>query len=176
MLRQVVVLSIVAIVISGCATARNGPDFTSLSQKIGPPKPGQARIVVFRERRHGALDDIAAGWPVMLDGEPFGSLKNGTYVYADRPTGRHQLQCDWDLFPGVTRQDLTLAAGRTYFFHARLSERAKTLMAAQAFGGLAGFAVGAAVTSGDGNSGPLDFALLDEAAATAAMSEVQLAE
>jgi hypothetical protein len=176
MFRQGVVLSFLAIVISGCATARTGADFASLSQKVGPPKAGQARIVVFRERQNGPLDDIAAGWPVMLDGQPFGSLKNGTYVYADRPTGRHQLQCDWDLFPGVTRQDVTLAAGRTYFFQARMSERAKKLMAAQAVGGLAGFAVGAAVTSGDGNTGPLDFVPLDAAAATVPMSEARLAE
>jgi len=49
-----VILSILAILISA-ATARNGTDFASLSQKIGPPKPAQSRIVVFPEQAYAGL-------------------------------------------------------------------------------------------------------------------------
>ncbi len=174
MLWRVAVLSIVTVVISGCVTARNGADFASTSQKIGPIKPGQARMVVFREQAFGGLMD--QGWDVKLDGEPMGDLKTGTYVYADRPAGRHQLSSESALFPGVTQRDITVAAGRTHFFLARLSERARTLTATSAAGGLVGLAVGSAMTSGDSNPGPLDFIPLEEGAARQAISELRLAE
>ena len=47
-----------------CAAVRSGADFTTLSHKIDPPKPGQARIVVFREQAYGGLFD--EGWDVKL--------------------------------------------------------------------------------------------------------------
>jgi hypothetical protein len=173
MFRQAVVLSIVAIVISGCVTTKTGPDFASLSQSIGPPKAGLARVVVLRDGPTGPIDP---GYDVKLDGEPLGNLKGGTFIYADRSPGRHQFSCASECFPGVTQQDFTLVAGRTYFFHARPSERAKAMTAMAAFGGFAGLAIGTAVTSGQSNPGPLDFVLLDEAAARTAMSELRLAE
>lgn len=168
------VLSVVAVVISGCVTTQNGADFTSLSQKIGPTKPGQARIVVFRERSMGLIDP---GWDVKLDGQLMGDLKAGTYVYADRPAGRHQLSSEVAGFPGVTRQDISVTAGRTHFFLAKLSDRARTLNMTSAAGGLVGYAVGAAITSGgDGNPGPLDFLPLEEGAARQAIAELRLLE
>src|SRR5437764_7976032 len=98
MFRQAVVLSILAIVISGCVHTRSGADFASLSQKIGPPKAGQARIVVFREQAYTGLID--QGWDVKLDGVSMAAdLKAGTFVYADRPAGRHQLSSEMALFP-----------------------------------------------------------------------------
>ena len=89
MIGRVVALSIVAVTVSGCVTERSGADFVSMSQKIGPPKAGQARIVVFREKGYGGIGD--PGWDVKLDGEPMSALKTGTYAYADRPAGSHQL-------------------------------------------------------------------------------------
>jgi hypothetical protein len=174
MLRQGVVLSILAIVICGCVHSRSGADFVSLSQKVGPPKAGQARIVVFREQAYtGVIDQ---GWDVKLDGEPIADLKAGTYVYVDRPAGRHHFTSAEALFPGVTEQDFTVTSGRTYFFLAKASERYRTLTGF-ARAGLVGLAVGSAVTSGDsGNPGPRDFVLMDEAAARTAMSELRLAE
>jgi Protein of unknown function (DUF2846) len=173
MLWRIVVLSIVAVGISGCVTAKNGADFASLSQKIGAPKSGQARIVVFREPAHGLIDP---GVDVKLDGQPMGDLKAGTYAYADRPAGRHQLSCESAAFPGVTRQDINVGAGRTHFFVARPSERARTLAVTSAVGGLAGLAVGTAMTSGDGNPGPIDFVPLEEGAARQAIAELRLSE
>src|SRR5215813_2658296 len=130
MFRRAVVLSILAIVISGCVTTRTGPDFATVSQSIGPPKAGQARVVVLREGPTGPIDP---GYDVKVDGEPMGNLKAATFIYADRPAGRHQLSCASDYFPGVTQQDFTFVAGRTYFFHARPSERAKAMTAMAAF-------------------------------------------
>lgn len=173
MLWRMAVLSIVAVMISGCATARNGADFASTSQKLGPTKPGQARIVVFREQAFGLIDP---GLDVKLDGQPMGDLKAGTYAYADRPAGRHQLSSESAAFPGVTRQDITITAGRTHFFVAKPSDRARTLTMTSAAGGLVGLAVGTAMTSGDSNPGPIDFIPLEEGAARQAISELRLAE
>lgn len=173
MLWRIAVLSAVAVLISGCVTTGTGVDFASLSQKIGAPKPGQARIVVFREHGPGLIDP---GVDVKLDGQPMGDLKLGTYAYADRPAGRHQLSSESAAFPGVTQQTINVAAGRTHFFVARPSERARTLAVTSAVGGLAGLAVGAAITSGDKNPGAIDFVPLEEGAARQAIAELRLAE
>jgi len=55
---RVGLFSVLILVISGCAPARTGADFAALSQNIGPPKAGQARIIVFREKAYGGLFDL----------------------------------------------------------------------------------------------------------------------
>jgi hypothetical protein len=161
-------------VLFGCAAGRDGLDFASVSRTSGGPKNGQGRIVVLLQKGYGGLLDY--GYPVSLDGEPMGELKTGTFLYRDRPAGRHELSVDqWD-FPGVTRHDITVAPGRTYFLLARQSERSKALVTGQTFGGLAGLAVTAAVTSSDSNPGPVEFVPLDDAAGQQAISELRLAK
>jgi hypothetical protein len=174
MIGRVVALLTAAVMMSGCATERSGADFVSMSQKVGPPKEGQARIVVFREKGYGGIGD--EGWDVKLDGQPMSDLKTGTYVYADRPAGRHQLSSTAALFPGTTQRDVGVAPGSTYFFLAKPSDRAQSLNAMSAAGGLAGLVVASAVTSGDSNPGPLDFFPMEEGAARAAISDLRLAE
>lgn len=145
-----------------------------MMQKVGPPRAGQARIVVLREKAYAGIAD--SGWDVRLDGGPMSDLKTGTYVYADRAAGQHQLSATASLFPGVSQQDISTQSGRTYFFLARPSERAKVLGGMSAAGGVAGLLVGAAVTSGNSNPGPLDFFPLDEVAARTTIAELRLAE
>jgi hypothetical protein len=173
MLLRALVLSVVLAVMAGCATERSGADFGSFVQKVGPPKAGQARIVILREKGYAGIAD--QGWDVKLDGGPMTDLKTGTYVYVDRPVGRHQISASMNLFPGVTQYDLAAESGRTYFFLARPSDRAKTLNGMSAAGGVAGLLIGAAVTSSNSNPGPLDFFPLDDAAARTAMAELRLA-
>jgi len=165
-------LSIVAVILSGCVTERSGLDYSSLSQKVGPPRAGQARIVVFREKGYAGIAD--PGWDVKLDEVPLPELKTGTYVYTDRGAGHHQLIASMNLFAGTTRRDFDAESGRTYFFVARPSEKAKTLGAMSAAGGLAGLVVGAAVTSNNENQGPLDFFPLPDPDARIAMADLRL--
>jgi hypothetical protein len=80
------------------------------------------------------------------------------------------------LFPGESKREFTTISGHTYFFLARPSDRAKTLSAMSAAGGVAGLLVASAVTSNNGNPGPLDFFPLEEAAARAMIAELRLAE
>ena len=173
MLWRGVALSIAALLLSGCVTERSGADYAAMVQKVGPPPAGQARIVVLREKGYAGVID--QGWDVRLDGGPMTDLKTGTYVYADRPAGRRQLSATASMFPGVSQHDVAAVSGRTYFFLARPSARAKTLEGMSAAGGVAGLLVGSAITSNDTNPGPLDFLPLDDQAARTMIAELKLA-
>jgi len=106
---------------------------------------------VSREKAfRGSLD---GGYDIKLDGEPMKPLRTGTYFYADRPAGKHQMTCEAIMFPGATRFDFAAQPGRTYYYVVRPSGRADQLMGAQIGAGLVGYAVGAALTSDSANPG-----------------------
>jgi Protein of unknown function (DUF2846) len=172
MLRSPCVL-ILAGVLFGCADTKGGLDFGAVSQMNGVPKNGQGRIVVLRETQ--VVGSMDGGYPVKLDGQSMGGLKTGTFLVRDIAAGRHELTVSrWD-FPGDTKQDISIAAGRTYFYAANISERGKA-MAVGSMAGIAGIVVTAAATSGNSNAGPVDFVLLDEAAGRQMISQLRLAE
>lgn len=170
---RVTLLLLAAAVLFGCAPTRDGAQFASVTRTLGPPKAGHARIVVLRDKGFAGLVDY--GYSVTLDNQPVGELKTGTFLYADAPTGRHELGVKVFSFPGDTRHEFAASPGRTYFFAVVVSERAKELQGAQIAGGLVGLGIAAAVTSGDKNPGPVDFVPMDEAAARAAITELRLA-
>jgi hypothetical protein len=172
MIVRTIALLIAAAMLFGCAPTREGAQFASISQTLGPPKAGQARIVVLRDKGFAGLIDH--GFAVTLDGRPMGELKTGTFLYADSPAGRHELGVKVFAFPGDTRHQFAVSTGRTYFFSAVVSERAKALQGPQVAGGLIGFGIAAAVTSDDKNPGPVDFVPMDEAAARQAIAELRL--
>src|ERR1700730_3393535 len=133
-----VVLSLAAASLVGCASGRIGADYATVTQKVGPPKAGQARIVLLQEKASG-LGYCACD--MKLDGDPMGRLKPGTYLYADRPAGHHQLLAAETMFPGDSKRDITMESGRTYFFLAKVSERHNALTGMTVAGGLAGMLV-----------------------------------
>jgi hypothetical protein len=169
-----VALLISVLLLCGCETQRNGLDYSAMAQKVGPPRAGQARIVVLREKAYGGIADAA--WEVQLDGAPMNGLKTGTYVFADRPNGQHQLTATEAAFPGVTRRDITAQSSQTYFFVARMSERKTAILASTAGVGLLGMALSTGMTAGYSNPGPLDFFPLEETAARTTIAELRLAE
>lgn len=123
----------------------------------------------------GLRRNFDQGWDVKLDGVELGDLKTGTYAYADRPAGHHQLSSEVSMLPGVTQLDITIAPGHIYFFVAKPSDRAKAVSAMSAFG-VSGRVIGTAVTSGAHNPGPLDFLPLDETTARAAIADLRMVE
>ncbi|MCK1740721.1 hypothetical protein IVA80_07500 [Bradyrhizobium sp. 139] len=174
MLLRGLVLLVAAALLCGCeTTARSGLDYSETLRKVGPPKAGQTRIVVLREKGYGGLAD--AGWEFRLDGAPLAGLKTGTYVYVDRPAGQHQFVAEEAGFPGVTRIDFSARSGETLFFAARMSER-KNAVIANASTGLLGYGLTLAMTSGYKNQGPMDFLALDETAARTTIAELKLAQ
>ena len=128
---------------------------------------------MFREKAYGGIFD--EGWNVKIDDVQLGDLKTGTYAYADRPAGHHQLSSEVSMLPGVTHFDITIAPGRTYFFVATPSDRAKAVSAMAAFG-VTGLVITTAATSGARNPGPLDFLPVEETAARAAITDLRKAE
>ncbi|QOZ76846.1 hypothetical protein XH83_16115 [Bradyrhizobium sp. CCBAU 53351] len=167
------VLLIAAAMLVGCQTERSGLDYATAMQRIGPPKAGQARIVVFREKGFGGVAD--AGWEFALDGTVLKGLRTGTYLYVDRPAGQHQFFAAEPGFPGETHQDIAVQSGRTYFYLARNSDR-KNAVIANASTGLLGYGLTLAMTSAYKNQGPVDFSPVDEAAARTTVAELKLAE
>ena len=162
------------LLLSGCVTG-SGTDFASLAQQVGPPKPGQSRIVVLQEKRAGLSLSICA-CEIKLDGDAIGKAKPGTYVYADRPAGRHWLIVSELLFPGDSKQEIRTEPGRTHFFVVRASKRHDALAGVGMIGGLAGIAVVSVATAGTENPGPADIFPLDDATARTTLAELQLSD
>ena len=107
---------------------------------------------------------------------PIGKVTVGTYVYVDRPAGRHQLVASETLFPGETKRDFATVSGRTYYFLIRSSERHDAVTAGVLFGGLAGAVVTSVATSGSENPGPAELLPLDESTAKTTLAELQLTQ
>jgi hypothetical protein len=174
MLRRVLVLAGAAL-LSGCVSDGVGSNYAAVTQKVGPPKAGQSRIVVFQEKRQG-LSMALCACQVALDGNAIGKVGPGTYVYADRPAGRHQLVTTESLFPGESKRDFTTVSGRTYYLLIRTSERHDTMTGGALVAGVAGVLVTAVATSDKDDQGPAQLIPLDEATARTALAELELAE
>jgi 6-phosphogluconate dehydrogenase (decarboxylating) len=175
MLRRAIPVLLAAFTLAGCAGSLSGIRYADRMQKVGAPKAGQSRIVIFQEAAKGMSLDKTAD-EVKIDGASFGKLPPGTYVYADLPAGRHQLVVTEPLFPGDTTRDVVLETGRTHYFMSKASSRRNSLMAVGMMGGLAGYVVGSAMTTGNDNPGPVDLLLVDEASARLAIADLQLAQ
>ena len=165
----------VAVLLSSCVSDGVGTDFASVSQRMGPPRAGQSRIVVLQAKRQG-LSMALCACDMTLDGASIGKVVVGTYVYADRPSGRHHLSAAEILFPGESRLDFTTAPGRTYYFLVRSSERHDTMTGGVVVAGLAGMLVTAVATSDKEDQGPAQLIPLDETAARTALAELELAK
>src|SRR5215470_14474987 len=137
MLRRGVLLLAVAGMLAGCVSDQVGTDFASVSQKIGPPRAGHARVVLLQDKRNGLSMSFCA-CEVKLDGAPLGKVLAGKYVYADRPAGRHQLLVSELLFPGDTMREIVMEAGRTHFYLIKSSARHDAATGGAILGGLAG--------------------------------------
>jgi len=166
------VLLVAAMMMSGCVTEQSGAP-VPMAQTNSLPRTGQGRIVLLRERGYMGM---AVGWEVKVDGQSMVDLKNGTYISADLPAGRHQLTSTLFGFPGTTERDIQVSAGQTYFFLTKLSDRANGLTVLGAVGGLAGYAVAAAATSNIANPGPLELQPLDEPTARRIIADLQPAQ
>ena len=175
MFRRGVIISIVAMMLCGCVSDGGGTDYAAIARKVGPPRPGQSRIVVLQEKRDG-LSMALCACEVKLDGSAIGKVIVGTYAYADRPAGRHQLVAGELLFPGETKRDIVTESGRTYFFLIRASERHNAVAGVTLIGGLAGAVVASVATAGSDNLGPAVFFPLDEASARTTLAELRLAD
>jgi hypothetical protein len=162
-----------AATVSGCATARDGATLASVAQTMGPPKAGQARIVVFRPPGYSGLFDSA--WVIWLDDRPLGKIKPGTFAYVDRPVGRHQLSFISSNFPLPSRFDFDAGSGRTYVFRIELNDKGRMIAAGSA-AGAAGLLITAAIGQASDDRGTYDFVPVDEATGSQVLAELRLAQ
>lgn len=169
------VLLAAAMLLSGCMTQGAGSEYAAVVQKIGPPRPGHSRVVVLQEKRRGLSMEHCA-CEMKLDGQPMGKVIYGSYAYADRPAGRHQLVASELMFPGETAREFTTESGRTYYFLIRSSERHNAVNASAIMGGIVGVVAASVVTSGSQNTGPADLFPIDEAAARTTLADLQLVQ
>ena len=172
MLRLSVLLLAVGAMLAGCVSDQVGTDFASVSQKIGPPRAGQARVVFLQDKRSG-LSMAICGCEVKLDGGSLGKVLPGKYAYADRPAGRHDLLVTEALFPGDTKREIVMESGRTHFYLIKSSARHDAATGGAILGGLAGLAVVSVATAGEANPGPAELVSLDEATARTKLAELQ---
>jgi hypothetical protein len=165
-----------AAIVAGCAgPARTGATLDTVNKTVGAPKAGHARIVVMRPKAFGGIFD--AGWEVRLDGSPMGDLKTGTFVYRDRPAGRHELSF---LRPGdiarASRQEIVAVPGRTQFYRVEMNEKGRMIVGAQAGVGLAGWFLASAISDASDERGLFDFVPVDDAIGREEIAELRLAE
>lgn len=166
----------VLVMMAGCAgPERTGANFDMLTKTVGPPKAGQARIIVLRDKAFPGIFDV--GWQVKLDGAPMGDLKTGTFVYRDRAPGSHQLTFErGGDFSRASHNTFTAAPGRTYFFRLEMNEKGKMIQASASVAGLAGMFISSAASAAADDRGLFDFTPLDEVLAREAMADLRLAE
>ena len=168
--RLLLALAVVA-ACAGCAPMRSGAALDA----IPPLKPGLARVFILRERAFGGIFDT--GWQAYLDETPMGDLKTGTFVYLDRPPGSHRLYFarPGDLFR-ASQQEVSLLAGRSYYYRLDMNEKGKWISSSGAVAGLTGVLVSSAISAGADERGLFDFTPLNETAAQTAMAELRLAQ
>lgn len=159
---HVLTLLVLTAILSGCTTtAQNGPPYSALAQSMGPPKAGQARIIVFRG---GSPALFNTPWDVTLDGTPLGGVGMGTFIYRDVPAGRHKLVLLFDPFPRPSTLEFDVAGGRTYAFRVEMGEKGKFMMATGAAAGIAGLLVVGAISAASDERGSYDFVPVDPGA------------
>ncbi|QPF94826.1 DUF2846 domain-containing protein [Bradyrhizobium commune] len=172
MLRLCLLLLAVGAGLAGCVSDQVGTDFASVSQKIGPPRAGQSRVVFLQDKRQG-LSMALCACEVKLDGTPLGKVIAGKYAYADRPAGRHELLVTEALFPGDTKREIVMESGRTQFYLIKSSPRHDAATGGAVLGGLIGLAAVSVATAGEANPGPAELVPLDEATARTKLAELQ---
>jgi hypothetical protein len=154
----------------GCSETRTGATLDALPA----PKPGLARIVILRDK---AFQIVDAGFQAYLDEAPLGALKNGTFVHRDIPAGQHKLFFSRPLeLYRASQKEFSATPGHIYYFRLEANDKGNWILAGTVLGGVVGLAATSAITAAADDRGLFDFTPLDDAAASAAMAELRLAE
>jgi hypothetical protein len=172
---RVAIALLATALLAACAgPTRTGLTLDELAHKMGGPKAGKARVVVFREKGFPGIFD--SGWEARLDGIAMGDLKTGTFVYRDPPAGSHELTFERaGDFSRASHQTVVAASGRTYVYRLELNEKGRIVAAMGANAGLAGLFVSSAVAAAKDDRGFFDFILLEGDAARISMEDLHLA-
>ena len=159
-----------AATIAGCAANTDGSKFHAEAHHAAAPKAGLARVYIYPANKP---DNV----PIVLDDQLIGEIIPGRYLSRDIPAGGHEFMSSNASYPGVTRFNFTVAAGKTYYFMVEPSESFKHRAKVTQWVGVVGMlpAVTAASVEGfrvAGKEGPVNFVPVSEAAAAPALSDL----
>jgi len=164
---------LIACAVLGCAATSTGTGSTTAtaSKTVGPPKPGQSRVVLMRTGGAGV------DWRVQLDGQLMDGLRAGTFVVRDRPPGHHQfMYANAAQLARPSLQEFDTVAGRTYYYRIDLNERGWLVESGNMQAGALPMLVTSAIAAAASDKGLYDFIPLDEKAARAELAALQPAE
>jgi Protein of unknown function (DUF2846) len=102
------VAAFVCLMLAACAATT-----TALESQKKPQGAHTARIYIFRP---GGWSYSARTANVKIDGQDVGELANESYLFVDRPPGKHTIGLRMPLDFTATEHDVQVAAGRTYYF------------------------------------------------------------
>jgi hypothetical protein len=105
---------------------------------------GKGRIVVYRDDGIGQSGRV---WPVELNGQRMGPLEPNTYVVAERAPGVYTLSLEMFDVPGISRQRVSVVAGQTRYYLARVKPKVLERMRGAAGFGIIGALIGAGAAS-----------------------------
>lgn len=105
---KALVVALVAVVLSACATAP-GPKFSGL----GAPKDGLGDIYLYRTDAFAAS---GAGFEVMLDGKKVGDIYNASYLHLQLAPGSYFLKVSPHALAKSSELQIQVEAGRRKFF------------------------------------------------------------
>ena len=94
-LARVGLLSLVALVLAGCAAT--GPRFSEVQESFPAIKPGHGRLMVYRS---GGLGP-AIQPDVRLNGDVVGKMQPEGFFFVDRPTGRYTVSARTEIESSV---------------------------------------------------------------------------
>jgi hypothetical protein len=109
--------------------------------------------------------------------DPHGRPQDRTFVYVDRPAGPHRLYfAEPGALARASQQEVSLLAGRSYYFRLHLNEKGEYINRTAAAGGLAGGLIASAVSAAADERGLFDFTPLDEGTARIVMADLHQAQ
>ena len=125
-------------------------------------KPLTARVARIYILRPGALPGAAMSANVRIDGVEVGSVAIKSYLFVDRPAGRHKIEMSISGEFGTNEHEIEVAAGRTYYMVVNVRSAAAGFT-----GGGVIFIPGSNVGRPVGQSSGLGFSYLSELDASA---------
>ena len=170
MLGRGMALLSVALLLSGCMTAKVGTDYAAVSQKVGPPKAGQSQVAVINKSAMGIHGD---------------SRPDDVYVERFSPKGRcwsaptalpidRQVRLKSRDRSGVSRRNSAVSRRAAAPCLSRQSSALRDAISGVIARRMTGRRRRAAVaTSGSANLRPRDFVPLDEPTARPMLAELQ---
>jgi hypothetical protein len=106
-------IAVVAAVLFGCVFLSACASTTALESQTTARDAKMARLHFIRP---SAIVGVGLSPDIKINGKQIGNLAVGSYFYADRPAGHHQLLLDHEFEPGEFKMEVTARPGEDLYF------------------------------------------------------------